>query len=917
VGTRPLGNLLVAAILTVVVVGALSVPAIAQDPVGSTAYIPLVPRDPIPPPAPVWTVERCGAYPFQFFFADFLAVAGVIRSGGGAGLANPLVTVRWRDLAGNELAVWSGAAASSYLPPDGAMGFRLQRPVSAVSDRWASVDCEVSGQPSNQPGYRLVASNVVAIGGGSRTIAGTVTNASAAPVSRWAIVVLLRGQDGAVLASQLEERFDPLPANGSAQFAIALDRDPGGEAVAEAYPSAGVVPPPTPTPSPTRTPTITPSPTVVLTATASPVVTQTATPTGTPLPTTGWSTVPTVTTATLRTIALTSDDEGWAAGDNGTILRLKGGQWLTATSPLSGSATAIRALAMADPEFGLAVGDAGTLLAFRYDPTALTQTWQNQSSFLAASVPTAASENLSALAMYSRTFGLIGTTSGSIYQVNGTVAVSGTPPLTTTHYLTQIVPVASPGAVTISGLAILGPSQAVAVSAQPAGSVSNAFFWNGATWTPTLTATQPLSSVTVAGGRVMVAGASGILSQTFDGKNWTSVTPSSVGGPLAAVALGVATYGGAVGASGLALRITPSGTLTTTVTPANDLLADAAVSPARVWAVGANGATVKYVDLTVVPSTPTPTPTPIWQAPAAVTPTVALHGVAARDRSLAVAVGTNGAIIHSLDGSTWLTVTSPTTATWNGVAATSNALWAVGENSTLAGYLSGAWSLAGIGGLTTTISLRGIALAEPNAGLAVGSGTGVAGCCIVRGVGGWSYQPLDTSQSSWHAVAMPSANLAWTVGEKTGQGVLGRWTPGAFSLQALPPGGPLRAVSALPTGLAYAGGEGGRLLRYDPSVFDGWVSIPSPATTTIRAIALVGPDDGWALADGNVVLRLQGGSWQLANTLYALSGLPPLRSLAALPSGEVWLVGDGGTVVFRAPSGRAQRGALHTPAGGW
>lgn len=913
---RPIWSVVTAATVTVAVLVALSLPAVAQDPAGSTAYLPFVPREPVPP---VWTVEGCNAYPFPFFFADFVAVAGVIRGPQSLGLRNPVVTVEWRTPSGAPVGVWTGAAASSYLPPGGAMGFRLQGPIASAPTGWASVACTVSGQASSERGYHLRMSNVAAIGGGARTIVGTVTNETAAPTASWAIAVLLRASDGTIVASQVEERFDPLPANGSVSFAIPLDREAIGAFVAEAYASAGVVPPPTATPSPTRTPTpsATPSPGGAGTATPTSSPVTTATPTGTPVPTTGWTSVATVTTATLRTIALTSDDEGWAAGDNGTIVRLKGGQWLTTTSPISASPRTIRALAMADREFGLAVGDLGTLLAFRYDPTALTQTWRDQSSVLATMVPTAAGQQLTALALYSRTFGLIGTATGDVYLITGTVTVTGTPPLTVTEVLTQIVPFASPGNVRLSGMAILGPSQAVAVSAEDPGNLSNAFIWNGTSWTPTLTATQPFSSVAAAGGRVVVVGASGLISQTLDGVTWSSVTPGSVGGPLAAVALGSAGYGGAVGASGLAVRITPTGTLATTITPPNHLLGNAAVSPARVWAVGANGAVAKYVDLTVVPSTPTPTPTPIWQPPATVTPAVGLRGVAARDRSLAFAVGDNGVIFRSVDGTTWVTVTSPTTATWNGVAAAGSAFWAVGDANSLGGFLNGSWSLAGTGIVTPSVSLRSVALADPNAGIAVVSGLAGPGCCVVRGPGGWSYQPLDTSLSTWHGVAMPSANLAWTVGVTDGQGAIGRWTPGAFALLSVPPGPALTAVSALTTGLAYAGGEGGRLLLYDPNIFDGWVTVSSPATTTIRSIALVAPGEGWALAEGNVVLRLQGGSWRLANTLVPLGGVPPLRAVTALASGDVWLVGDGGTVVYRAPSGTVQRGALLLGGGGW
>lgn len=925
-GGRPVWNLSAALLLMALVLAAVVVgggAADAQQP--HEVWIPLVPKDPTPTatvvPA-VWNVHGCAAYPFQFFFSDFLAAAGIIRGALTTGLLNPFVTVRWLDAGGSQVAVWTGAAATSYLPPNTSMGFRLQDQIAGVPANWTRVTCEVGGTPANEPGYALTTSNVAAVGGSPRTVVGTVTNGTGTPASTWSVFAVLRAFDGTVIASQIEQRFDPLPANGSASFAVPMDRDVGGDFVVEAYASAGVVPPATPTPSATRTATPSPTPSGTpgtATPTGSPVLTTTATPTATPIPTTGWSVVPTVTLATLRTIALTSDDEGWAAGDGGTILRLKGGQWLTVTSPISGSPNALRSLAMADTELGWAVGDNGTLLSFRYNPTVLTQTWQDHSSYLASAVPPAAAQNLTAIAVFSRTYGLIGTSVGAVYQITGTVAVSGTPPLTTTQYLTQIVALPPvPGNPHVTGLAIVGLNRALATTS--AGQNSGAFLWDGAAWTQTLSATSALSSATYAGGRVVVAGASGQIAQTFDGATWTSISVTGVSGDLFSVDLGTAGYGGAVGVSGLAVRFTPSGTFSSPISTTNTLYGDSAVSPARVWAVGANGTIAKYVDLTVVPSTPTATPTAIWQAPATVTPSVHLTGVAAAGHNLAFAVGVSGTIFQSLDGTYWITVASPTTQTWNAIAATSGgAVWAVGQNNSLGGYVGGNWSLAGTGVPTASTSIVGVALFDPNAGIAVGDVPDGPGCCIVRAPAGWSYQPLDTSRTTWNAVAMPQANLAWTVGYSTtlAKGAIGRWTSGSFSLISTPPVGHLYTVNALPTGLAFAGGEGGAILMYDPSIVDAWVTVPSPTGATIRSIALVSAGDGWALADGNVILRWQQGSWRLANVLFPLSGVGPLRSLAALPSGDVWVVGDNGAIFHRAPSGTVQQGSFLRPAGGW
>ena len=193
---------------------------------------------------PELTVE-CDAYPFEFFYADYLAVAGVINNRGSAAASAPQVTVRWLDENGMELASWTGAVASSLLPVGGQIGFPLQGSARKVPPFWTAVQCEAQGAATLEAGYQLMTTNVKAVGSGIRTVMGEVRNLTDVPTGNWAVVALLRDATGRVIASQLEQRTDPIPAKGSATFAVMLDRDVGSAfSKVEAYASDGAVPPP-------------------------------------------------------------------------------------------------------------------------------------------------------------------------------------------------------------------------------------------------------------------------------------------------------------------------------------------------------------------------------------------------------------------------------------------------------------------------------------------------------------------------------------------------------------------------------------------------------------------------------------------------------------------------------------------------
>jgi len=64
--------------------------------------------------------------------------------------------------------------------------------------------------------------------------------------------------------------------------------------------------------------------------------------------------------ATLRDLWMLSPDEGWLAGQNGTVIRLKPGQDTVAYWPVDEH---LNALWMLDADIGFVVGDKGTALA--------------------------------------------------------------------------------------------------------------------------------------------------------------------------------------------------------------------------------------------------------------------------------------------------------------------------------------------------------------------------------------------------------------------------------------------------------------------------------------------------------------------------------------------------------------------------
>lgn len=270
----------------------------------------------------------------------------------------------------------------------------------------------------------------------------------------------------------------------------------------------------TPTPvSGTATPTYTPTPTFTPTPTGTP---QTPTPTGTVTNGT-WKNYFSNNTV-MRGISMLSSSDGWAVGDNGTILRLVSGSW---TSQTSNTGNVLRAVEARNSSYVLAVGDNGTIM--RWDGS----TWSSKNG--------GTTPNFLNIAMLSDSEGWITGSNGGIYKFDGNTlgtayAIAGSQP--------------------VNDVAIVSSSEAYAVTG---GSDKKIYKWNGSSWSAVYSASQVLNSIAISNGKGYAVGENGLI-LAFDGTNWSGTgSPTTV--VLNQIAMISSTEGWAVGNGGLTLRL--------------------------------------------------------------------------------------------------------------------------------------------------------------------------------------------------------------------------------------------------------------------------------------------------------------------------------------------------------------------------
>jgi alpha-tubulin suppressor-like RCC1 family protein len=96
-------------------------------------------------------------------------------------------------------------------------------------------------------------------------------------------------------------------------------------------------------------------------------------------------------------------------------------------------------------------------------------------------------------------------------------------------------------------------------------------------------------------------------------------------------------------------------------------------------------------------------------------------------------------------------------------------------------------------------------------------------------------------------------------------------------------------------GSVYAVGSAGTILRSTDSGAS-WVQMPGTPPVQLQDIWLSDADNGWAVGDGGVIVRLVGGVWQTPETLVPDPGVKSFRGVWGVSASEVYAVGQGGMI---------------------
>jgi hypothetical protein len=219
--------------------------------------------------------------------------------------------------------------------------------------------------------------------------------------------------------------------------------------------------------------------------------------------------------------------------------------------------------------------------------------------------------------------------------------------------------------------------------------------------------------------------------------------------------------------------------------------------------------------------------------------------------------------------------------------------WGVARYGTMMHWDGSTWSFQSSG---TRGDLAAIAMSSAGEGWAVGA----KGAIVRRHEGVWSAVATPTT-SDLRTVAMSPDGTAWAAGDDT----LLHWDGSWWSAWGDPAVTPhdLNDVALVPAGNcidacadAWAVGYEGSILRYmeDPGGNDGlWRVAPSPTSYSLRSVAVLSADDGWAVGGGGVILRWDGSNW--LNTPSPTRQM--LYDVAMAASSDGWAIGLGGTIL--------------------
>jgi hypothetical protein len=221
-------------------------------------------------------------------------------------------------------------------------------------------------------------------------------------------------------------------------------------------------------------------------------------------------------------------------------------------------------------------------------------------------------------------------------------------------------------------------------------------------------------------------------------------------------------------------------------------------------------------------------------------------------------------VILRKDGDGWTRVAGPSVPALRAVALDpSGEGWAVGDGGTVLREAGGRWAPFAS---PTSATLTSIAALAPDdlwvAGYAThNTSDGAAHTAIVAHYhgGAWALQDVQAPPAELLGITMLSPEEGWAVGraDQDPQAIILRKRGGRWIAVRSPTRYPLAGVLAA-AGQQWIVGQDGTLLY---NLEGRWAAVPGPTTSDLNAVAILSPDDGWAVGDNGSVLRFHGGVW--------------------------------------------------------
>jgi photosystem II stability/assembly factor-like uncharacterized protein len=565
------------------------------------------------------------------------------------------------------------------------------------------------------------------------------------------------------------------------------------------------------------------------------------------------------TTSNLNSLVILSSNNGWAVGNDGTVLHFDGSFWNVVasgtTADLFGVSFGPPASPYSNAGFGVG-GSGGTAVAIFRDQV----TWSAVTSGLTAP---AAQKLASVFEITPNDAWAVDEISGSFWHWSGVAGLGGG---------------WSSGASGAGGLNSVYMSSAT--EGWAVGNGGLIYHYTSGGWTLSSAVGTTLNSVFMLNANEGWAVGNGGAIFHYTSGTWTGpVSPGTTGQDLRSVFMLSQTEGWAVGTSGTVLHYSNGlwGALPPNLLATNQNLNAVYFFGSAGWAVGDVGTIVS-----IGAQSPQGVPSGSF-------------------RSVYLSSTSDGWIVGCSTGGCGSGSGEPVAVHWNGASFTRGIVsgppgdlysvfmvspsdgWAVGGvagNTLILHYSSGTWSQ--VPSPVSGVVLYSVFMIDSGSGWAVGSN----GAILRFSGGAWGAVSSPTTRTL-RSVYLTAGQDGWAVGDSGEllkyQGINGQWVR-----MAPPTGAQLNSVALLDSSNGWAVGAGGTILHYDGTI---WTVVADLVSTNLNSVALVSPQEAWAVGDSATILQWTGISWYPVTPSSPIAGSPDLNSIYMISASFGLIVG--------------------------